>query len=155
MLRWEGISERSSFKSLKNIDKTIAVNISAFVHLTHELIPVPMWLKIIKGKTGEAIRVWRVAHTTLATEGIMMIVVGLLLLHLPLPEFSVWVVVWALVASGYGFVFAMLIGAWKGIRGLTLKPYGLNTFLFCGHVIGAIGSFMGIIIVIYGSFEAF
>jgi len=116
---------------------------------------VPMWLKVIKGKPWEAIRAWRVAHTTLAINGIMMIVVGLLLPRLPLTESSAWVVVWALVASGYGFVLAMVIGAWKGIRGLTLKPYGLNTFLFCGHVIGAIGSFIGIVIVIYGSFEAF
>lgn len=114
-----------------------------------------MWLAIIKEKAGGTIRAWRVAHTTLTIDGVMLITMGLLLPRLLLAESIVWVAVWALVASGYGFVFAMVIGAWKGIRGLTPKPYGLNTLLFCGHVIGAVGSLIGILIVIYGSFKTF
>jgi hypothetical protein len=43
------------------------------------------------------------------------------------------------------------LGAWKGIRGLTAKPFGLNTLLFGAHLIGAFGSLTGIAIVIYGS----
>jgi hypothetical protein len=51
-------------------------------------------------------------------------------------------------------VVAFTIGAWKGLRGLTAKPFGLNTLLFGAHIIGAFGSLIGITITIYGSLKA-
>ncbi len=114
---------------------------------------VPMWLAIIENKAEETIRAWRVTHTTLAMDGTMIVVLGTLTPQLPLTESTAWIAVWSLVWSGLGFIFAMVIGALKGIRGLTLKPYGLNTLLFFGHLIGAVGSIIGISIVIYGSLK--
>ncbi len=112
------------------------------------------WLVIILGKANESVRAWRVAHSVLIADGLMMLIVGLTVPHLNLSALAVWVLVVALILSGYGFVFAFIIGAWKGIRGLTPKPYGLNTILFIGHFIGATGSFIGIAILIYGLFTS-
>ncbi len=112
-----------------------------------------MWLAIIENKTEETIRAWRVTHTTLALDGTMMVALATLIPQLPLTESTAWLAVWALVWSGLGFIFAMVIGAVKRIRGLTLKPYGLNALLFFGHLIGAVGSIIGISILIYGSFK--
>lgn len=113
----------------------------------------PFWLAIIRGRPSEAIRAWRVAHSTLIADGLVMLVVGLLVPHLALPEFSIRGLAWAFVSSGYGFVFALAVGAWTGHRGLTPKPYGMNTLFFLGHVVGAVGSFAGMGMVFWGLFK--
>ena len=105
-------------------------------------------------KKGEAVNSWRVAHSVLVMDGLLMLIVGLTIPHLVLDRLTLWALVWSLVASGYGFVIAFTLGAWKGVRGLTLKPYGLNTVLFGAHLIGAVGSLIGIAIIIYGSLTA-
>jgi len=116
---------------------------------------IPMWYAIIRNKGKEAVRAWRVAHSCLVMYGLMILIVGIVIPHLILGKLAVWVLVSALIAAGYGFVFALTIGAWKGLRGLTIKPYGLNTILFAGHIIGAFCSLIGIIIFIYGLFNTF
>jgi hypothetical protein len=110
------------------------------------------WLIIILGKANESVRAWRVAHSVLIADGLMMLIAALIIPHLNLSALAVWVLVVALILSGYGFVFAFMIGAWKGLRGLLPKPFGLSTILFVGHFIGATGSFIGIAILIYGLF---
>ena len=108
----------------------------------------------IVSKNEAAVNAWRVAHSVLVMEGLMMLIIGLIIPYLILDRLAIWVLVSSLVASGYGFVVAFTLGAWKGIRGLTAKPFGLNTLLFGAHLIGALGSLTGIAIVIYGSLEA-
>lgn len=113
------------------------------------------WQKIIRNKRPEIIRSWQIAHIFLVIEGMFIVTVGLIIPHLALSGLAVRILVWIVTISGYGFVWAFLGGAWKGYRGLTPKPYGLNTTLFLGHFIGAGGSLIGIIIIIYGIFKAF
>ena len=108
----------------------------------------------IVSKNKAAVNAWRVAHSVLVMEGLLMLIIGLIIPYLILDRLAIWVLVSSLVASGYGFVVAFTLGAWKGIRGLTAKPFGLNTLLFGAHLIGAFGSLAGIAIVIYGSLEA-
>lgn len=113
------------------------------------------WQTIIRNKRPEVIRGWRIAHVFLVIEGMFIIIVGLIIPHLGLGGLAARVLVWTFASSGYGFAWAFIGGAWEGSRGLTPKPYGLNTILFLGHFIGAGGSFIGIITLIYGSFKAF
>lgn len=114
----------------------------------------PYWLAIIKNKDMAVVRAWRVAHSFLIVDGIFMLVVGLAIPHLALSGQIVQILVWSVILAGYGFVYAFIIGALKGIRGLTVRPYGLNTVLFAGHLIGASGSLIGIVILIYGFLKA-
>jgi hypothetical protein len=113
------------------------------------------WQTIIRDKRPEVIRGWRIAHVFLVIEGMFIVIVGLEIPHLVLGGLAVRVLVWTIASSGYGFAWAFIGGAWKGFRGLTPKPYGLNTILFLGHFIGAVGSLIGIAMVIYGSFKSF
>jgi hypothetical protein len=115
----------------------------------------PMGLAIIRKKGEGTVRVWRVAHSTLIMDGLIMIVAGLVVPGLPVDELALWVLVWSLIPSAYGFVLALIIGAWIGCRGLTPKPYGINTVLFGGHTIGALGSLIGVAILTWGFFKAF
>ena len=115
----------------------------------------PMILAIIQRKGEGTVRAWRVAHSTLIMDGLMVIVVGLVVPGLRIDEQTLRVLVWALIPSGYGFVLALVIGAWKGFRGLTPKPYGINTVLFGGHIIGALGSLIGVAILTWGFLKAF
>jgi hypothetical protein len=112
------------------------------------------WQTIIRNKKPDVIGGWRIAHVFRVIEGMFIIIVGLLIPHLVLSGLAVRVLVWTIASSGYGFAWAFVGGAWQGYRGLTPKPYGLNTILFLGHFIGASGSLIGIAMVIYGSFKA-
>jgi hypothetical protein len=125
----------------------------SLVILAGLLLGFPLRYAIVK-KKEEIVNAWRVAHSVLVMDGMMMIIVGLTIPYLILDGLSVWVLVWSLVASGYGFVVAFTIGAWKGLRGLTAKPFGLNILLFAAHIVGALGSLIGIVIVIYGFFNS-
>jgi len=115
---------------------------------------IPMGLAIIREEGDQRVRAWRVAHSTLITDGLMMIVVGHVVPALSLGEGTSELLMWALVPSGYGFVLALTIGAWKGRRGLTPKPFGINTILYGGHIVGASGSLIGIAILIFGMIRA-
>ena len=112
------------------------------------------WQTITRNKSPEVIRRWRIAHVFLVIEGMFIVILALGIPDLVLGGPAVRVLVWTIASSGYGFAWAFIGGAWTGYRGLTPKPYGLNTILFLGHFIGAGGSLIGIALVIYGSFKA-
>jgi hypothetical protein len=126
----------------------------AIVLMVGLLSGIPLRYAILQTKP-EAIRAWRVTHSVLIMNGLMMLLIGMMFPSLILGVRAVWVLVWTLVISGYSFVIAFTIGAWRGVRGLTSKPYGLNTILYGVHLMGASGSLIGIAIIIYGSFKAF
>jgi len=111
---------------------------------------IPFWVAIIRGQDEEAIRPWRVAHTTLIACGLVMLVVNLINPQLALSRELRSLLAWVLVASGYGFVFALVVGASMGYRALVPRPVGLNILLFMGHLIGAAGAVLGMCVVLYG-----
>ena len=118
------------------------------------LVGWPMRQAIVSNKPGSVYRAWRVAHATFITQSLVMFAVALILPRLALSQKCAWTTVWSLVASGYGFVFAMTVGAWSGLRALSPKPWGVNTLLFTGHAIGAVGSLLGIGLVLWGALFA-
>jgi hypothetical protein len=124
----------------------------AVVILAGLLLGFPLRWAIVK-KQGD-MNAWRVAHSVLVMDGLLMLVMGLTIPYLLLGRLAIWVLVLSLVAAGYGFLLAFTVGAWKGIRGLTARPFGLNTILFGAHVLGAFGSLVGIGIAIFGYLKA-
>jgi hypothetical protein len=125
----------------------------SIVILVGLLTGLPLKTAIVKQR--ENVNAWRVAHSVLVMDGLLMLIVGMTVPYLLLDGWAVWVLVWSLIAAGYGFVTAFTLGAVKGIRGLTVKPYGLNTVFFVAHMIGASGSLVGVMIMIYGSLRTF
>ena len=117
------------------------------------LTGLPLKTAIVKQRGN--VNAWRVAHSVLVMDGLLMLVVGSTLPRLLMDGCAVWVLVGSLIAAGYGFVIAFTLGAWKGVRGLTVKPYGLNTILFMAHSVGAAGSLLGVMIMVYGSLKIF
>jgi uncharacterized membrane protein len=115
---------------------------------------IPFWLAIILSRAKGAVNAWRVAHSTLIVCGLLMLVVSLILPQLALSRELGLLMAWFFIVSGYGFVFALVMGAWLGRRGLTPWPLGIDTVFFVGHFIGATGSLIGIAILIYGLFRA-
>ena len=62
------------------------------------------WKTIIRNKSPEVIRSWRIAHVFLAIGGMFIIIVGLITPHLALNDLAVRVLAWMIISSGYGFV---------------------------------------------------
>ena len=125
----------------------------SIVILVGLLTGLPLKTAIVKQR--ENLNAWRVAHSVLLMDGLLMVMAGITVPHLLLDGYAVWVLVGSLVAAGYGFVAAFTLGPLKGVRGLTVKPYGLNTLLYGAHTIGAVGSLLGVMIMIYGSLRTF
>ncbi|UCE67290.1 MAG: hypothetical protein JSU85_04555 [Candidatus Zixiibacteriota bacterium] len=126
----------------------------SIVILSGLLSGIPFWAAVIRGRDDGAIRSWRVAHTTLIACGLVMLAIGLISPRLALSEGLRSFMVWMFVASGYGFVFALVVGAGTGYRALTPTPAGVNTLLFMGHLIGAVGSILGMCVVLYGLLQS-
>jgi hypothetical protein len=83
-------------------------------------------------------------------DGLLLLVVGLIGPQLNLAGYLFLFLAWTFVVSGYSFAFAVIVGAWRGYRGLKPKPVGFNTIFFLGHVIGAVASVLGMSVVLYG-----
>lgn len=118
------------------------------------LVGYRYWLTIVlpadRERRGSSPGGWRVAHATLVEFGLVMLVVGMLLPGLDLEPAHLSLMAWSLVVAGYGFSFAMTLGAVLGNRGLTPIPFGITTLLFTGHLAGALGSTLGVGILLYG-----
>ncbi|NLH71784.1 MAG: M28 family peptidase [Verrucomicrobia bacterium] len=127
---------------------------SAIVMLAGLLVGLPLWRAIARNESGPACRAWRVAHATLIAQGLWMLAVAVAIPRLALSNSAIWIVVWSLVAAGYGFAFAMTVGAWSGRRGLSPKPWGVNTLLFAGHAVGVIGSIVAAGLILCGALRA-
>jgi fatty acid desaturase len=79
-----------------------------------------------------------------------MLVAGAISSYLALSDALQPIMVWALIMSGYGFIFALVLGAATGLRALIPKPIGFNTLLFVGHLVGAVGAILGVGVLLYG-----
>jgi hypothetical protein len=111
---------------------------------------IPFWVAIIRNKGDATVRAWRVAHTTLIACGLILFAVAMITPYLALSAGLRALLVWALVVSGYSFVFALVVGAGTGRRALTPEHTGFSTLLFLGHMIGAVGAIVGTCVVLFG-----
>jgi hypothetical protein len=62
--------------------------------------------------------------------------------------------VWAFVASRYGYAVALPLGAHYGYRGVTAKPPFLNRAVYLGNMIGVVRSLIGSVILLWGVYAA-
>ena len=86
--------------------------------------------------------------------GALLIAIGAALPALVLSERIASLLIWSLVASGYGFVVALPYGAAVGMRGLEPVGPASNLLVFIGNTIGVLGSLVGALLFTWGAWRA-
>ncbi len=118
------------------------------------LAGVPYGRAITTSSSEERIRAWRVAHTGLTSGGGVMIAVASVLSQLAAGAAIHWTIVAALAVSGYGFTVALPLGAIAGQRGLIPSGPMSNWMVYCGNILGAVGSLVGIATLLFATIAA-
>jgi hypothetical protein len=109
---------------------------------------------IVRGKAEATVRAWRVAHSGLVMGGVLLLALALVVPQLRLRGSVLALLVWMFVASSYGFAVALPVAAHYGHRGLTSDPPFLNRVVYAGNIIGAAGSLVGTLILLWGAYAA-
>lgn len=118
------------------------------------LCGAPYGRAIVRCKLEATVQAWRLAHLSLPIGAILLFALAAVVPHLQLSAIVVTLMVWAFVASGYAFTVALPLGAYCGHRGLTSKPPLLNRVVYIGNVVGAVGSLVGAILLVWSAYAA-
>lgn len=110
----------------------------------------PMGSAINNDRGDAVVRSWRVAHAGLAMGGILLLALANLLPDLSSAQLAWWCAS-SFIVSGYGFVFALPLGAFAGQRGLTWAGGTVNRLVYFGNVTGAIFSLVGTLVLIWAT----
>jgi hypothetical protein len=125
----------------------------AIVHLIGMLLGIPYAFAIVDKWGDEAERAWRVARVGESAAGVVLLVVGAAIGHVALTERALRLLVWSIIASGYGFTLGLPLAAVAGVRGL--EPAGplMNWTVFAVYLVGGGGGFVAAALMI-GGFHA-
>ena len=118
------------------------------------LCGAPLGSAVVRRKSEETVRAWRVAHSSLVMGGVLLLAVAGVISHLKLGAFGLALLVWAFVVSSYGFALVLPLAAHYGHRGLISEPPLLNRVLYFGNVLGAAGLLLGTIVLLWGAYGA-
>lgn len=86
--------------------------------------------------------------------GLMLLVVGAVLHRILLRDRVASALVWSLVASAYSFTFGLVLAATGGVRGVKAAGPALNWAVFVAYLVGSLGAFLGVALVIRGAYAA-
>src|SRR5215208_3982103 len=92
----------------------------------------PFGRAVVRGAPESSVRAWRVAHSGLSMGGVLLLALAAAIPLVQLSNGWSWCLVWAFVASGYGFAIALPLGAHFGYRGLTAAPPAINRAVYLG-----------------------
>ena len=126
----------------------------AVILLAGLLCGAPLGSAVVRRKSEETVRAWRVAHSSLVMGGVLLLALGGVISHLHLNAFALTLLVWAFVASSYVFAVALPTAAYCGHRGLSSTPPLMNRVLYFGNIVGAAGMLLGAIVLLWGSYAA-
>jgi len=118
------------------------------------LCGAPLGSAVVRRKSEETVRAWRVAHSSLVMGGVLLLALGSVISHLHLDAFAQALLVWAFVASSYVFAVVLPTAAYCGHRGLRSTPPLMNRVLYFGNIVGAGGMLVGTIVLLWGSYAA-
>ena len=118
------------------------------------LCGAPSGRAIVRGKSAAVVQAWRLAHLSLPIGAILLFAISAVAQHLQMSGFLLTLMVWAFIVSGYAFTVALPLGAHYGHRGLTSGPPFLNRVVYLGNIVGAIGSLLGALLLVWGAFSA-
>lgn len=118
------------------------------------LCGAPLGSAVVRRKSEETIRAWRVAHSSLVMGGVLLLALGGVVSRLHLSAFALALLVWAFVASSYVFAVVLPLAAYCGHRGLSSTPPLMNRVLYFGNIVGAAGMLVGTLVLLWGSYRA-
>jgi len=99
-------------------------------------------------------RVWHTAHEALIMMGIWMLVMSSVCSALVLPRREAALLVWLLLAMGYGFMVALVMGGLLGISPFTPGTTVAAFTAFVAAVIGIFGAVMATLVTLRGAHAA-
>lgn len=105
-------------------------------------------------KSEETIRAWKLAHASLAIGATTNFAIAGVLSFLQVQGVVKWIIAVAFISSGYGFVFSLLLEPILGERGLSWSGKTANKVIFVGNSIGAIGSLVGAVVLVYTAYRS-
>jgi hypothetical protein len=114
----------------------------------------PMGRAIVRRRSEAVVRAWRVAHSGLVIGGIMLLALAGVTAHLKLAGWALSLMAIVFIASSYAFAVALPLGAHYGFRGLESRPPLLNRTVYLGNILGAAGSLIGGLVLIWGAYAA-
>jgi hypothetical protein len=118
------------------------------------LLGLPYASAITDGWGDEAVRAWRVAHVGESAAGLLLLIVGAVLGQLVLEDRTHRVLVWSILASGYGFTLGLPLAAVAGARGLEPTGPAMNWIVFVAYAVAAAGGFLAVALMIRGFYAA-
>ena len=126
----------------------------AVVLLIGLLCGAPLGSAVVRAKSEDIVRGWRVAHTSLIMGGILLLAVAGISERLRLGAFAQHLLVWPLVISSYGFAVVLPLAAHYGHRGLTPAGPFVNRVIYIGNMVGAAGLVLGTVVLLWGAYGA-
>jgi hypothetical protein len=109
---------------------------------------------VVRGKSEATMRAWRVAHSGIVMGGVLLLALGPVVPHLRLGASALALLVWSFVVSAYAFAVVLPVGAHYGYRGLSPAPPFLNRVVYAGNMIGAAGSLVAALLLVWGAYAA-
>jgi hypothetical protein len=109
---------------------------------------------ISRGKSEATVRAWRVAHSGIVMGGVLLLALAPVMPYLRLGAAALTTLVWSLVSSSYAFAIVLPLGAHYGHRGLSGAPPFLNRVVYAGNILGAAGSLIGTLLLVWGAYAA-
>jgi len=99
----------------------------------------------------EAVRLWRGAHLELLLIGIWFLATAAVIPSLVLARREGVGLVWALLATGYGLMAALVLRAITGVR--AIQPGGslVNEIAFGGSAVGIVGALLAVLLTLTGA----
>jgi hypothetical protein len=135
-------------------DQRLLVFHGAIILMAGNLVGIPMANAITSGAGEDVIRAWRVAHTGLASGGVLMLAVAAVLRHVVLgPTAGRWLL-WSFVVVGYAALVGLGLGAAGGVRGLEPTGSAMNLVAFAGNTVLGGASLLGTALLIRGAWAA-
>ena len=108
----------------------------------------PLAVAAADGASPEMIRAWVVAHSSLASTGILLIAIGAAAHHLAFSPRQAALFSWTMLSSAYLLCAGLIVSAMTGMRGLSLEGPPLNAVLYVCNGVGVLGALVaGVVLV--------
>jgi hypothetical protein len=126
----------------------------ALLILAGMLAGIPFTNAITDGWGPEAVRAWRVVHTSLLMGGVLFFALGPAVPYLALGEPALRLLVFLLVATTYVFTAGLVVGATIGERGLEPGSSLASALIFAALAASVLALFVASALMVRGAYSA-